>query len=443
MKNTATLIAVTLFTCTFTQAQTVGQKVKDRTTSDATYSVDRNIDKTVDGAFDKTGKAINNIFKKKDKKTKVKTTETTTSTTTPTGTVTNTSGNNSSSTTTTSVATGGVAFSDFEPGQTVIFKDDFSQDKLADFPAKWNSNGSGKVTTLNGLNGRWLQLKTNTAITPEMSKALPENSTIEFDLYLDASNGQTTPFIQFGLTQVKNILKEDLFYKDRFFMNIANYSEANTHAVDYGLRNDVVGTKNDFPITSYANRVLHVSMALNKTRLRIYLDQTKVLDLPRVIEADMRTNFFINSNSVIPAPELDMYIGNVRIASAETDARSLLIKQLMEDGKAVTNDILFDVNSDVIKTTSYAVINPFGDALKTNPSLQIRITGHTDSDGNAAANMDLSKRRAAAVKRYLVSNYSIADGRIQTDGMGASQPVSDNRTASGKAMNRRVEFVKL
>lgn len=438
MKYTATILAACLFACTISHAQTVGQRVKDRTVSNTNSRVDQAVDKTVDDAFNNAGK----IFKKKDK-TKTKTTTNTTSTTT-TGTSTGSSGNNTGSSTsaTSSVSTGGVAFSDFEPGQTVIFKDDFSQDKLADFPAKWNSNGSGKVTTLNGLSGRWLQLKTNTAITPEMSKALPENSTIEFDLYLDASNG-TTPFIQFGLTQVKNILKEDLFYKNRFFMDIAHYSESDAHLVDYGLRNDVVGSKNDFPITSYANRVLHVSMALNKTRLRIYLDQTKVLDLPRVIEPDMRTNFFINSNSVIPAPELDMYIGNVRIASAETDARSLLIKQLMEDGKAVTNDILFDVNSDVIKTTSYAVINPFGDALKANPSLQIRITGHTDSDGNAATNMDLSKRRAAAVKRYLVSNYSIADGRIQTDGMGASQPVSDNRTASGKAMNRRVEFVKL
>ena len=298
-------------------------------------------------------------------------------------------------------------------------------------------------STLNGLTGRWLELKTNTAVTPEINKALPENATIEFDLYLDAQNGQTTPFIQFGLTQVKDILKEDLFYKDRLFMNIHRYAEQDGHTVEYGLKNDVLGTKGDFPITSYANKVLHVSMALNKTRIRIYLDQTKVLDLPRALTPDMRTNFFLNSNQVVPAAELDMYVGNVRIASAETDARSLLVKQLMESGKAVTNDILFDVNSDVIKSQSYDVVNQFGDGLKANPSLKIKITGHTDSDGNAAANMELSKKRAASVKKYLLANYGIDDARIQTDGKGASQPVADNGTATGKAKNRRVEFLKL
>ena len=438
MKHFFSLIFASIFICTFASAQTVGKRVKDRATSDANYGVDRTVDKTIDGAFDKTGKAVGNIFKKKDKKAK----------TIDAGTSASSSGDATNSGSASSgkgksTPAGGMAFSDFVPGQTVIFSDDFSKDAIADFPAKWNSNGSGRVTTLSGLQGRWLALKTNTAITPEMTKALPENATIEFDLYLDASNGQTTPFVQFGLTQVKNILKEDLFYKDRFFMNIHNYAENDAHAVEYGLKNDVLGTKNDFPITSYANKILHISMALNKTRLRIYLDQTKVIDLPRVIETDMRTNFFINSNSVIPAPELDMYIANVRIASAETDARSMLIKQLMEDGKAVTNDILFDVNSDVIRSQSYSVVNQFGDALKANPTLSIKIIGHTDSDGTSSANIDLSKRRAAAVKKYLLSNYGIADGRIQTDGKGATQPVADNGTADGKAKNRRVEFVKL
>jgi len=115
----------------------------------------------------------------------------------------------------------------------------------------------------------------------------------------------------------------------------------------------------------------------------------------------------------------------------------------MEDGRVVTNDILFDVNSDVIKKESYAIVNQFGEALKTNPGLKIKITGHTDSDGTPANNIDLSKKRAVAVKAYLVMNYSIDDSRIQTDGKGASMPVSNNNSSEGKAKNRRVEFVKL
>lgn len=433
MKRLIITTAACMFICHFSNAQTnVGTRVKDRAAANANNRVDRSVDNT----FDKAGEAIGGIFKKKDKKKKA--------TTSDAGTA---PGSTSSSATATPanaiIPASGAAFSDFEPGQTVIFKDDFSQDALADFPAKWNSNGSGKVTTLSGLNGRWLELQMNTAITPEMTKALPENATIEFDLFMSAPGGQTTPFIQFGLTQVKDILKEDLFYKNRFFMNIYRYSENDGHTVEYGLKNDVLGAKNDFPITSYANKVLHVSMALNKTRLRIYLDKTKVLDLPRAIETGMRNNFFLNSNSVIPAPEINMYIGNVRIASAETDARSLLIKQLMDEGKAVTSDILFDVNSDVIKSESYSIVNQFGDALKSNATLKIKIIGHTDSDGASAANIELSKKRAAAVKKYLTANYGISDARITTDGKGATQPVADNTSAAGKAKNRRVEFVKM
>jgi len=435
MKKLVPVLAASLFLCAITHAQSTTQQVKDRAAADANANVGNTIDKTVNSAFDKTGKAIGGLFKKKNKKT--------TTTNTAPGDPVNTNSANANSGTGAAAHASGVAFSDFVPGQTIIFQDDFSQDALADFPAKWNSNGSGKVTTLNGLNGRWLELKTSTAVVPEMNRVLPENATIEFDLYLDAQNGQTTPFIQFGLTEVKDILKEDLFYKDRLFMNIHRYAEQDGHTVEYGLKNDVLGNKGDFPITSYANKVLHVSMALNKTRIRIYLDQTKVLDLPRAITPGMRTNFFINSNQIVPAAELDLYVGNIRIASAETDARSLLVKQLMESGKAVTNDILFDVNSDVIKSQSYDVVNQFGDALKTNPTLRIKITGHTDSDGNAAANMELSKKRAASVKKYLLANYGIADIRIQTDGKGASQPVADNSSADGKAKNRRVEFLKL
>lgn len=428
------ILTLSIFLCCFAQAQNVGQRVKDRTVSNANSKVDQTVDKTVDDAFNNAGK----IFKKKDK-TKTKTTATPTDNNTGTGT--NNTGNATTGTTTTTVSATSASFSDFVPGQNVVFSDDFSKDAMGDFPAKWNSTGSGRVTTLSGLPGRWLALKSNTIITPEVGKALPENSTIEFDLYLQT--GGTTPFIQFGFTPVKNIVREDMFYKDRFFMDIAHYNEEDSKMVEYGLKNDVIGTKNDFPITSYANKILHVSIALNKERIRVYLDQTKVIDLPRVMTTEMRNNFFLNSNTVIPAPDLDMYVANVRIASAETDARSLLIKQLMENGKAVTNDILFDVNSDVIKPASYGIVNQFGDAMKANPSLSIRITGHTDSDGNAAANLDLSKRRAASVKQYIMDHYAIADGRIQTDGMGSSQPISDNRTASGKAKNRRVEFVKL
>ena len=115
---------------------------------------------------------------------------------------------------------------------------------------------------------------------------------------------------------------------------------------------------------------------------------------------------------------------------------------LMEKGRASTNAILFDVNKDIIKPFSYEVIGEIGEALQQNSQLKILIVGHTDSDGDAAANQALSEKRALAVKNYLVSHYQIAASRIQTEGKGESLPVASNTTADGKAQNRRVEFVK-
>ena len=82
-------------------------------------------------------------------------------------------------------------------------------------------------------------------------------------------------------------------------------------------------------------------------------------------------------------------------------------------------------------------------ALTDNPAMRVRITGHTDSDGENAANLDLSKRRAEAVKKALSAEFSIAAERMQTDGKGEESPAGPNDSAEGKANNRRVEFVKL
>jgi outer membrane protein OmpA-like peptidoglycan-associated protein len=77
--------------------------------------------------------------------------------------------------------------------------------------------------------------------------------------------------------------------------------------------------------------------------------------------------------------------------------------------------------------------------LRDNPSLDVRIEGHTDSQGSAAANQRLSQKRAEAVRRYLV-DQAIAPTRMEAIGYGEDRPLEDNRTAEGRATNRRVEF---
>jgi outer membrane protein OmpA-like peptidoglycan-associated protein len=123
----------------------------------------------------------------------------------------------------------------------------------------------------------------------------------------------------------------------------------------------------------------------------------------------------------------------------EPDTRN----RLLTEGKWVTHGILFDVNSDRIRGESYGTLKEIAAVLKENPAVRVRIVGHTDSDGDDASNLDLSRRRAAAVKTALAAEFGIESARMETEGRGESEPAAGNDTAAGKANNRRVEFLKL
>jgi outer membrane protein OmpA-like peptidoglycan-associated protein len=127
-------------------------------------------------------------------------------------------------------------------------------------------------------------------------------------------------------------------------------------------------------------------------------------------------------------------------ASAAGGGRSALEKSL-QDKKAVdVYGIYFDFNSATVKPESDVVLRQIADVLHDHPDWKLTIAGHTDNIGAADFNMDLSKRRAAAVKDALVSRYGIDGGRLSTTGYGASRPVASNDTLEGRARNRRVEL---
>jgi outer membrane protein OmpA-like peptidoglycan-associated protein len=95
----------------------------------------------------------------------------------------------------------------------------------------------------------------------------------------------------------------------------------------------------------------------------------------------------------------------------------------------------------VITPASDRVLDQIVNLLREDTSLKLSIQGHTDNVGSKAANLDLSKRRADAVKAALVSR-GIDAGRLTTDGFGDTKPVADNAAEPGRARNRRVELVK-
>jgi outer membrane protein OmpA-like peptidoglycan-associated protein len=129
---------------------------------------------------------------------------------------------------------------------------------------------------------------------------------------------------------------------------------------------------------------------------------------------------------------------DIRKAVASSEAASV-----SREGNllAVTfkGDVTFDTNSTVLRPGLQSEINRVAGVLNQYPNTLVRVEGHTDSKGTDAYNMDLSNRRAMAVKNLLVQR-GIADSRIEAVGYGETLPVATNDTEAGRQRNRRVEI---
>lgn len=119
-----------------------------------------------------------------------------------------------------------------------------------------------------------------------------------------------------------------------------------------------------------------------------------------------------------------------------------LTSGLASNGHTVVNGILFDTAKADVKPESSAALDEVVKALKQDPKLKVFVVGHTDNVGSVAANVDLSKRRAAAVMQVLTTKYGIAADRLQAYGNGPYAPLTTNDSEAGRTLNRRVELVK-
>jgi outer membrane protein OmpA-like peptidoglycan-associated protein len=113
--------------------------------------------------------------------------------------------------------------------------------------------------------------------------------------------------------------------------------------------------------------------------------------------------------------------------------------EISRDQIVIGEKVLFATGRSTIKTVSHTILNAVVAVLADYPEIHVRVEGHTDAQGSASANQRLSERRALAVREYLVSQ-GVADGRLKSKGLGENTPIDTNRTRSGRANNRRVEF---
>jgi OmpA-OmpF porin, OOP family len=339
---------------------------------------------------------------------------------------------------------------DFVPGEKIVAFEDFAQDAIGDFPARWNTNSTGEMVTIDGRAGKWLMMNKEGVFLPEFINNLPENFTLELDL---ACNKEFS-FYSTGFGIAMAALKSQKEFTNwKIYGNNKNGTLFWAHPQDaggsrghsgYGVwadnREDMKNAANTQLFHGKSGKTsVHISIWRQKQRLRVYLDAEKVWDVPRAFDAAMKYNSIIFQLGGMHNESDRYFVSNIRLAVGAPDTRNKLITT----GKFVTSGILFDVNSDKIKPESYGMIKEIANVLNENADVKVKIIGHTDSDGEDAKNMELSKKRAAAVKNALSKDYGIDASRMETDGKGESQPMTKNDTPENKAQNRRVEFIKL
>ena len=327
---------------------------------------------------------------------------------------------------------------DFVPGEKIVAFDDFTQDAIGDFPAKWNTDGSGEIVALAGRPGRWLKITRAGYFTPDFITELPDNFTVEFDVTVPPAFEGSALSIAFVQLEDRKQPADWQTAPQSFMFSVqpATGEGASTMTTRLDGTSAAANSATTAQLAKGGNPV-HISVWRQRQRVRVYINQEKVWDVARGLAASAKLNSLFFH---LPEAEAnhEYFLTNIRVATGVPDTRNKLLKE----GKWVTHGILFDVNSDRVRGESYGSLKEIASVLTENKDLRVVIVGHTDADGDAAANLDLSRRRATSVKTVLTREFGIDAARMETDGRGESQPIDKNDTPAGKANNRRVEFIR-
>ncbi len=329
--------------------------------------------------------------------------------------------------------------SDFVRGSVVVFEDAVKGERVGEFPSKWDlERGNAEIATVNGQQVIEFA-KEDSWIKPLISKN-PKNYfgdefTVEFDL-MYTEGGFEIDFMHPDEQRDSEIFTLTWGGDGALSLGyVRSGSESNNNKEGESIQNQKTKLNN--------NRWHHYAISFNKRAIKVYVDNVRYINVPSAkAGAGWMTFFFHGEN---PA-----YMKNVLIARGggelygrnATDASEAAIaKAIAETGKFVTNNILFETGKADLKPESMSEIQKVADYMKKNKSARFLVVGHTDNVGSAASNQTLSENRAKAVVAAL-AKLGVDDFNLKPEGRGASEPVADNKSAEGKAKNRRVEFIK-
>ena len=308
--------------------------------------------------------------------------------------------------------------STFVPGEKTIFYDDFTDMTADEAPPHFKVRGAAPELKSAG-SIRQLTVTQRGSIFPNLT-ALPKNFTYEAEIKMEPTSRVLAHLIL--LAKGKQIF---VFSTTAMPKEVELQVQLKAPYQDLGRKRTAA---------SWAEPA-KLALWVQNGRVRVFLNGEKQLDfnqvdMPALDQVEMAHDFYGANQSI--------GYRMVRFAESTPDFSQMIASS----GRYVTHGILFDTDSDRLKPESAPVIQAIAKGLETNPNLKLLIEGHTDSVGNAAHNLDLSKRRAEAVKAVLASQFSVDAARLTTAGLGSTKPIDSNDTPQGRSQNRRVELVK-
>lgn len=344
------------------------------------------------------------------------------------GTAQSTPAENSSGTT--APGTGVWANYDFVSGDRVLFYHDFESSRTGNFPSRLEYL-AGNLDVVELDNNKVLRAGDGTSengpggsgcFTIVLPETLPERYTIEYRIRTSDPLSRATVYLFSDGSDNTPDTRCNYPPKTHIFVN--------RHAAGLQFPD---GAKSSANRGLPTNEWVDVRIAVDGPYWKMYLNEQRVANVPRYeFPRARKLHVFMN------VYRYSVFLDDLRIA--EGGPRSLY-DDLQAAGFVSTTAIRFDSGSATLKPESTGILSDVRDMLKEHADLQLTIEGHTDSQGADDANLQLSKRRASAVKEWLVAN-SVDAGRLEVAGRGESDPAADNGTAEGMAQNRRVVFRK-
>ncbi len=295
---------------------------------------------------------------------------------------------------------------DFVPGARTIFVEDFNNGEIGNFPRRYEFQ-SGNIELVTFRDRPWLRVTTTGHFAIPLPVVLPKRYTIEMDYW--GTGG------------------ECWMYSDGTTNGSTHFTFDATGGGGIGRPGGAAST----PGNGGQNLTHQLRILVDGAYAKVYIDARRVANVPNyAVENGNKIGFYCDGG---------LAMGGVRVA----ESGRKLYDALSTDGRVATQGIYFDIGSDQIRPESAPTLKEIAAMLTDHAELRLGIEGHTDNVGAAAANLDLSKRRAAAVKAYLVGTLHADAARLEATGLGSTKPAQPNTTAEGRQTNRRVELVKL